>query len=377
MPALLFYTRCDAEGAAGGAGAGAFTATAAGAAGAAAATAAGVAAGAAAAAAAGKAAAATAAAAGAGSAAAGRVGKAAAGAAAMTAAASAAAPTLPSGASAVLTPAEFARVCVCAALQTGAAAKGMLPLRFRPLDMATDPPRPGMLLAIDAEFVALTPLSDVRAIEGELPLGGSASKAARLCLARVSVLRGEGVMSGVPCIDDHVKAVEPVFDYLTRFSGVSRGDLDPQSSRHYLTTLKHAYLKLRYLADCGCIFIGHGLKKDFRIINLTLPASQQIDTVELFSYRRQRKLSLRYLASYLLGINIQGTTHDAIEDARTALLLYRKYQELVAAGTFDSKLTEVYQWGQAYGWEAVTLDAQGRPVPPTAALTAAPIPALG
>jgi hypothetical protein len=42
----------------------------------------------------------------------------------------------------------------------------MLPLRFRPLDMATDPPRPGMLLAIDAEFVALTPLSDARAIEG-------------------------------------------------------------------------------------------------------------------------------------------------------------------------------------------------------------------
>ena len=32
---------------------------------------------------------------------------------------------------------------------------------------------------------------------------------------------------------------------------------------------------------------------------------QQIDTVELFSFRRHRKLSLRFLASYLLGINIQ------------------------------------------------------------------------
>jgi PAB-dependent poly(A)-specific ribonuclease subunit 2 len=81
--------------------------------------------------------------------------------------------------------------------------------------------------------------------------------------------------------------------------------------------------------------------------------------------------------SLCLHTSVQGTTHDAIEDARTALLLYRKYQELVADGTFDNKLTEVYQWGQAYGWEPVTLDAQGRPVPPTAALTAAPIPALG
>lgn len=39
--------------------------------------------------------------------------------------------------------------------------------------------------------------------------------------------------------------VEPVYDYLTRWSGIQPGDLDPAVSRHYTTTLKHTYLKLR------------------------------------------------------------------------------------------------------------------------------------
>ena len=97
------------------------------------------------------------------------------------------------------------------------------------------------------------------------------------------------------------------------------------------------------------------------------PSAQQIDTVELFSFRRHRKLSLRYLASYLLGINIQGSTHDAIEDARTALLLYDKYKQLVRDGTFDEKLSEMYRWGNQYGWEPVVMGSDGKPKPPVRA----------
>nr|XP_024386798.1 PAN2-PAN3 deadenylation complex catalytic subunit Pan2-like isoform X3 [Physcomitrium patens] len=197
---------------------------------------------------------------------------------------------------------------------------------FLPFDMTTEFPKPRMLLGLDAEFVALAPAEKVR---------------------------GEGLKAGVCCIDDYICAVEPVYDYLTRYSGVAPGDLDPATSKHPVTTLKKAYVKLRYLVDKGCRFVGHGLKKDFRMINIVVPQAQIIDTVELFHLKRQRMLSLRFLASYLLNTNIQNETHDSIEDACTALRLYEKYKQLVAAGEFHDKLLEIYRYGRKYNWEIV------------------------
>ena len=137
-----------------------------------------------------------------------------------------------------------------------------------------------------------------------------------------------------------------------------------------------------------------GLKKDFRIINMTVAPSMVRDTAELFYMPNQRKvrrqfpsrptaplslslslgcsrgghslttndvqISLRYLAWYFLNIDVQvrssrraaarsacltnhsrpqAGNHDSIEDARAALALYRKYEQIEAEGAVRCQLT--------------------------------------
>ena len=50
-----------------------------------------------------------------------------------------------------------------------------------------------------------------------------------MTLARVSVLRGEGTLTGVPFIDDYIYTSDTIVDYLTEFSGILR---EPKMSGH-------------------------------------------------------------------------------------------------------------------------------------------------
>lgn len=217
-----------------------------------------------------------------------------------------------------------------------------------PLKPTTEAPTPGSPVAIDSEFVAL------RAEEIEISAAGDRQviRPTRLGLARVSVLRGSGPLEAVPFINDYITIVEPVVDYLTKYSGLKAGDLDPRLSTHALVSLKVAYKKLWILLNLGVVFVGHGLPKDFRTINIHVPKAQVLDTVDLFYIRaRQRKLSLRFLAWYLLKEDIQQETHDSIEDARTALRLWRKYEQFRAEGVIEKRIEEIYRDGRKWGFK--------------------------
>ncbi|KAF2203610.1 PAB-dependent poly(A)-specific ribonuclease subunit PAN2 [Delitschia confertaspora ATCC 74209] len=221
--------------------------------------------------------------------------------------------------------------------------------KFKLLDSTTEVPRPGYPVAIDAEFIRL------QAEEIEMKADGTREtiRPDRKGLARVSVCRGAGEHAGLPFIDDYIAVAETVVDYLTAFSGISPGDLDRSTSPHALVSLKHAYKKLWLLSNLGCVFVGHSLANDFRTINIHIPKKQVVDTVNLFfKPSLHRKLNLKFLAWCVLKEKIQEDTHDSVEDATTALKLWRKYQEFVDAGVLEQMLDDIYAKGREVGFKA-------------------------
>jgi PAB-dependent poly(A)-specific ribonuclease subunit 2 len=259
------------------------------------------------------------------------------------------------------------------------------PLDSQGSTLADQLPVPRELVAIDAEFVAAqqyrssssssSPIassssspssssSSSSPIEAVLSPAAANGEQAKLIiqpgqfkLARVSVIQ-ERRADGKPILDDYIATTEAIDNYLTRFSGIREGDLDPSMSPHHVVPEKHCYVKLRNLIDRGAVLCGHGLKKDFRIINLVVPPEQVVDTVELFHLDRQRNVSLRFLVSYLLGNDIQSDTHCSTEDALSALLVYRAYQRLLASNRLADVTHHIYRVGRQLNWKLPGIDLE-------------------
>ncbi len=68
-------------------------------------------------------------------------------------------------------------------------------------------------------------------------------------------------------------------------------------------------------------------------------------------------MSLRFLAHYVLKQDIQGETHDSVEDARVALQLYDHHKMCKADGTLNRTINRLYEYGNR-------VDFKARPPPP-------------
>ena len=205
-------------------------------------------------------------------------------------------------------------------------------------------PGKGELVAFDAEFVSIQ--------EDVTKLTNSGSKLiiseTRHAVARISVI---SCASKSVLFDDFVLPEETVVDYLTRFSGIVESDLNPKESTRHLISTRAAYLKLRCLLERGCIFVGHGLNRDFWTANLNVPPNQVIDTVEIYHKPAQRYVSLRFLTNFVLKRDMQQEVHDSLEDANAAHELYLKAVELKESGEFEKLLDELYAHGQKVDWK--------------------------
>ena len=77
------------------------------------------------------------------------------------------------------------------------------------------------------------------------------------------------------------------------------------------------------------ILVGHDVKHDLEALLLDHPPKLIRDTAKFPGFKKYGhgpKPALRVLAQVLLGVEIQRGQHSSIEDARVAMLLFRKHK---------------------------------------------------
>ena len=138
-------------------------------------------------------------------------------------------------------------------------------------------------------------------------------------LARVSLVNYHGAV----LFDTFVRPNVKVTDFRTEISGVRPCDLVGAPD------LTEVQQKVSQLID-GRILVGHSLKNDFRVLMLGHPRGSIRDTSKYRPFRklsRGKNPSLKMLSQQVLGLTIQTGAHDSVDDARVALLLYRRVKD--------------------------------------------------
>lgn len=157
--------------------------------------------------------------------------------------------------------------------------------------------------------------------------------------------------------DKFVKPTQEVTDYRTFVSGITADDLDEQRNTSNLldiNTCREQVLELLH----DKILIGHALKNDLHVLDITHPWYQIRDTAKYEPFMKVRfddgilwPRKLKELVNEKLHYDIQipGKPHNSYEDAAAALHLYRcvrnKWEK---AMTYKIKKTKEIQQKQAH-----------------------------
>ena len=185
-----------------------------------------------------------------------------------------------------------------------------LGLRSNSLLSTDNPARPNEGLAPDVELGKYVAIDCEMVGIGE---GGYDDS-----LARVSVVD----FHGRQVYDSFVKQRERVVDWRTHVSGVGPKHMAQARPFEEVQAQMAEMLK-------GRIVVGHDVKHDLRVLELDHQSRGIRDTAKFSGFKKYGhgpKPALRVLAKELLGIEIQTGQHSSIEDARVAMLLFRKHK---------------------------------------------------
>ena len=149
-------------------------------------------------------------------------------------------------------------------------------------------------------------------------------------LARVSVVN----FHGIELMDVYVRPTRRIVDYRTAVSGVTPGHLTPSKDDSSMNIFGQPLLTLTELQNRLVpllherIVVGHALNNDFAALLLSSNHPRRLirDTSRYSPFRalvNGRSPSLKMLAARILGVRIQSASHDSVDDARIAMLLYR------------------------------------------------------
>lgn len=135
-------------------------------------------------------------------------------------------------------------------------------------------------------------------------------------LARASLVD----FHGRQIYDSFVRPQERVTDWRTAITGITPKQMG--QAREFEEVQQEVADLLQ-----GRILVGHDLRHDLDVLLLTHPVTHIRDTARFAGYKRYGngpKPALRVLAKEVLDMEIQSGHHSSIEDARVAMLLFRK-----------------------------------------------------